>query len=78
MEKIMVNEWGKQIPAFLTDWEHIKAKGFELRDRSFGQLNDGTPCLYFSNRYIFPKHSDDKNVYITTEKWADLMERENN
>lgn len=46
-EEIYANVWGGQKKVFLTTWEEIKKLGFKVRDRAFGNLNDGTPALYF-------------------------------
>lgn len=46
-KKIMANVWGAQKPVFLTTWSEIKKLGFQLRQRAFGTLNDGTQALYF-------------------------------
>ena len=46
--KIMTNVWGKQIEVNLTSWAEIRKLGFRPQDRSFGNLNDGTPALYFN------------------------------
>lgn len=39
--------WGGKKPALLTTWSEIKKLGFKKRDRAFGQLEDGTPALFF-------------------------------
>ena len=41
-EEIYANVWGGQKKVFLTTWEEIKKLGFKVRDRAFGNLNDGT------------------------------------
>jgi len=52
--KIMANVWGKQIEVNLTSWAEIRKLGFRPQDRSFGNLNDGTPALYFNGGLMFP------------------------
>ena len=59
-EEIYANVWGGQKKVFLTTWEEIKKLGFKVRDRAFGNLNDGTKALYF---YA---------PCLTTEKLEDL------
>ena len=84
MEKIMINEWGAQVRAYLTSWKEIRKRGFLPCDRSFGTTNDGKPCLYFCNRYLFDKRfpagiarKDRKHInnrlYITLETLEDVM-----
>lgn len=76
MKRIMVNIWGAQKPAILTNWTEIKKLGFEASDRSFGCLNDGTPALFFNGVYMWhmeqkPNNGKDEWL-VTTEKLADL------
>lgn len=76
MKQVMVNIWGAQKPATLTNWAEIKKLGFEVSDRSFGQLNDGTPALFFNGKYMWSKVRKPNNGkdewFVTTEKLADL------
>ncbi|MDE6415594.1 MAG: hypothetical protein K2K68_01025 [Duncaniella sp.] len=65
--------WGAQKPVFLSTWEEIKKLGFKKRDRSFGQLNDGTPALFFYAAKYCCSLSDEQlskcrhEWYVTTE-----------
>lgn len=85
MEKIKINEWGRQVTAYLTTWSEIRKRGFLPRDRSFGSLNDGRSCLYFCNRYLFDKRypkganpgtKPNLLLYITVEDIKDIYAAE--
>lgn len=72
-KKITVPVWGGTTEATLSTWSEIKKLGFELRDRSFGNLLDETPALFFMAHENEPY----KQVwYVTTERLEDLLENE--
>lgn len=70
MEKIMANVWGAQTEVNLTTWDKIEALGFKKRDRAFGNLNDGTPALYFGKW----NEQGEYTWYLTTEKLEDIQD----
>lgn len=75
-EEIYANVWGGQKKVFLTTWEEIKKLGFEVRNRAFGNLNDGTHALYFY-ALCLPKEQQKEcqyEWYLTTEKLEDLKD----
>lgn len=67
-KKIMANVWGGQTEVTLTTWSEIRRMGFKKRERAFGDLNDGTPALYFM------AYDEQKNNhwFLTTEKLEEL------
>ena len=68
-EKICVPVWGGQEEATKTTWNELKKLGFELRDRAFGHLNDGTPALFFMAHENNPYR---RIWYVTTETLEEL------
>ena len=82
MEKIMANVWGKQEEVTLTTWSEIRKLGFKTYNRSFGNLNDGTPALYYNGGKMFPSKdgflpNDGKDEwFLTTEKLDEINEFE--
>ena len=73
-EEIYANVWGGQKKVSLTTWEEIKKLGFKVRDRAFGNLNDGTKALYFDAPCLPKEHQRECQYewYLTTEKLEDL------
>lgn len=68
--RIMANVWGGQTEVTLTTWSEIRRLGFQSRERAFGNLNDGTPALYF-------QAYDENNTnhwFLTTEKLEDIQD----
>lgn len=61
--RIMANVWGQQTEVTLTTWSEIKRLGFKRRERAFGNLNDGTPALYF----MAYEENNTKHWFLTTE-----------
>lgn len=61
---IMANVWGGQESIILSTWSEIKKLGFKVRDRAFGNLNDGTPALYFGK---WDQETGKYKWYLTTE-----------
>lgn len=68
---IMVNVWGRQVSVILSTWSEIKKLGFKVRDRAFGDLNDGTPALYFGK---WDQETGKYKWYLTTEKLEDIKD----
>lgn len=66
---IMANLWGGQVRVTLSTWSEIKKLGFKTRDRVFGNLNDGTPALYFGR---WDKEKKKHEWYLTTERLEDI------
>ena len=64
VEIIKANIWGKQKTVYLTTWEEIKKLGFQVRQRSFGNLNDNTQALFFCR---YENDSKELTWYLTTE-----------
>lgn len=75
-EEIYANVWGGQKKVFLTTWEEIKKLGFKVRDRAFGNLNDGTKALYFYALCLPKEHQSECQYewYLTTEKLENLKD----
>lgn len=67
-KRIMANVWGGQTEVTLTTWSEIKRLGFELRERAFGNLNDGTPALYF----LAFDENNKRHWFLTTETLEEL------
>lgn len=69
-EKINVPIWGGTDEAILAPWSEIQKLGFELRQRAFGNLLDGTPALFFMG-------TEDKPFkrlwFVTTETLEELQ-----
>ena len=78
----MANVWGGQEEVNLTTWSEIRKLGFRPQDRSFGDLNDGTPALYFNGGKMFPDidgylpNGGRDEWYLTTETMDDIMKYE--
>ena len=68
-EKITVPIWGGTDDAILAPWSEIKKLGFELRQRAFGNLLDGTPALFFMGHEENPYK---RLWYVTTETLEQL------
>ena len=66
--KIMANVWGGQTEVTLTTWSEIRRLGFKKRERAFGNLNDGTPALYFQAW----DEQNNNHWFLTTEKLEEL------
>ncbi|MBR1377942.1 MAG: hypothetical protein IJ557_02305 [Bacteroidaceae bacterium] len=68
---IRANVWGRQERVVLTTWSEIRKLGFELRERAFGNLNDGTPALYFQ-AYT----ADNVNHWFLTTETIEQIKKE--
>ena len=68
--KITVPIWGGTEEAILAPWSEIKKLGFELRQRAFGSLLDGTPALFFMGT---EEHPYKRLWYVTTETLEELQ-----
>lgn len=66
--RIMANVWGGQTEVTLTTWSEIRRLGFQRRERAFGNLNDGTPALYF----MAYDENNTNHWFLTTEKLEEL------
>ena len=65
----MANVWGVQTEVSLGSWAEIKALGFDKRERSFGELNDGRQTLCF---YRYNVGTGKDEWYFTTERLEDI------
>lgn len=70
-KQIMANVWGRQVPIILSTWSEIKKLGFKVRDRAFGNLNDGTLALYFGK---WNRETGKHDWYLTTEKLENIKD----
>lgn len=68
-EKINVPIWGGTDEAILAPWSEIQKLGFELRQRAFGYLLDGTPALFFMGTEEEPFK---RLWFVTTETLEEL------
>ena len=68
-KKITVPIWGGTDEAILAPWSEIQKLGFELRQRAFGHLLDGTPALFFMGT---EKEPYKKLWFVTTETLEEL------
>lgn len=70
--------WGGHKTALLTSWSEIKKLGFKKRDRAFGQLEDGTPALFFmANGFnLSPEQLAECKYewYVTTETLDEIAD----
>ena len=73
-ETIDLPVWGGTQKAVLTTWSEIKKLGFELRDRAFGTLADGTAVLCFMAHEENPYKTF---WYVTKETLDELKNRQN-
>lgn len=72
-ETINLPVWGGTQKAVLTTWSEIKKLGFELRDRAFGTLADGTAVLCFMAHEEKPYKTF---WYVTKETLDELKNRQ--
>lgn len=68
-EYIDLPVWGGTSQALLTTWSEIQKLGFELRDRAFGTLTDGTAVLCFMAHEKQPYNTF---WYVTKETMKEL------
>lgn len=76
-EIIYANIWGAQKKVILTKWAEIRKLGiFEVRNRAFGTLNDGTKALFFGH---YEEEKKEYTWYVTTETLEEIymIEKQN-
>lgn len=79
-KEVLAPIWGANKPVFLTSWPELQKLGFKKRDRSFGQLEDGTPALFFYATKFCCSLSDDQlnncthDWYVITETLDEISD----